>query len=182
MKKLIVLAYDDVETYTKDCNLIANTIIANLKKEGIWPNEENTRYPYISFTFETNDSESDFDLAKRFRETQVGSQLHYIGWTVIHDETLYDDGELHRMELAVFREKLLGIIEEQNNAADMDLESAKVVVADNNRVMHDQELLRKVTELFAEIFWDKIANTDILEDTADETIVITLETHKEDNA
>ena len=74
------------------------------------------------------------------------------------------------MEIRTMAERLKGIIETENGAADEGCADGLETISDNGRVLADPVLMRRAAERFHELFWDDEQVRELAMDAADKAI------------
>lgn len=74
------------------------------------------------------------------------------------------------MEIRTMAERLKGIIETENGAADEGCADGLETISDNGRVLADPVLMRRAAERFHELFWDDEQVRELAMDAADRAI------------
>ena len=74
------------------------------------------------------------------------------------------------MEIRTMAERLKGIIETENDAADEGCADGLETVSDNGRLLADPVLMRRAAERFHELFWDDEQVRELAMDAADRAI------------
>lgn len=74
------------------------------------------------------------------------------------------------MEIQAMTERLKGIIETENGAADEGCADGLETISDNGRVLADPVLMRRAAERFHELFWDDEQVRELAMDAADRAI------------
>lgn len=78
--------------------------------------------------------------------------------------------EFKEMEIRAMTERLKGIIETENGAADEGCADGLETISDNGRLIADPVLMRRAAERFHELFWDDEQVRELAMDAADRAI------------
>lgn len=78
--------------------------------------------------------------------------------------------EFKEMEIRTMAERLKGIIETENGAADEGCADGLETVSDNGRLLADPVLMKRAAERFHELFWDDEQVRELAMDAADRAI------------
>lgn len=78
--------------------------------------------------------------------------------------------EFKEMEIRTMAERLKGIIETENGAADEGCADGLETVSDNGRLLADPVLMKRAAERFHKLFWDDEQVRELAMDAADRAI------------